>query len=174
MDIRFDRIETGIVKYSQIMELLYSTDVSTDKEFQRIFNGFYRLRQRPTSFYATYYGYMEQQKKNKTLEFRDVLQYLYDETGVLYPSFSSKLLATINPNKPIWDKFVLQNLGLKAPYTYAKNRIEKTVHVYEEICRWYETKEAEECLLVFDQHFPDVEMTNVKKVDWILWGQQNQ
>jgi hypothetical protein len=28
-------------------------------------------------------------------------------------TFSSKLMATINPDKPVWDEFVLKNLGIK-------------------------------------------------------------
>ena len=85
-------------------------------------------------------------------------------------SFSSKMIATLNPQMPIWDKYVLQNLGLKAPYSYAKNRLTKVVRLYDQIIQWYDTEEAKHCLEIFNQHYPNVEMTDTKKIDWILWG----
>lgn len=34
----------GLKKYSQIMKSIGSVDISKDREFQRLFNGFYRVR----------------------------------------------------------------------------------------------------------------------------------
>ena len=34
----------GFNKYKQIMERVRNTDVSSDKEFQRTFNSYYRIR----------------------------------------------------------------------------------------------------------------------------------
>lgn len=172
MDIRYDRITVGIEKYQRIMQRVRQTDVSADDDFQKLYNGFYRLRQRPASFYKCYYAYMEEQKDNQNLTFGEVLHHLYEETGEIHASFSSKLLATINPNMPVWDKFVMKNLGLRAPYTYQKNRVEKTIAIYDAICQWYKTEEADVYLAEFNTHFPDVEMTDVKKIDWILWGRR--
>ena len=115
MEMILDRVEIGIEKYNRIMKRIAEVDVSTDTEFQRFYNGFYRMRQRPASFYASYYAYLEQNKRNRDLTFEDIVTYLYQETGSIHASFSSKLLATMNPDMPIWDKFVLQNLGLRTP-----------------------------------------------------------
>lgn len=172
MDIKYDRIAVGIEKYQRIMLRVKETDVSSDRAFQQLYNGFYRLRQRPAEFYTCYYEYMEQQKYNQALTFEEVLRHMYNQTGEIHASFSSKLLATINPNMPIWDKFVMKNLGLRTPYMYEKNRLEKTVAVYESICQWYKTEEAACYLAEFNAHFPNVDMSDVKKIDWILWGQR--
>jgi len=172
MDIRYDKITVGIGKYNRIMQQVRQTDVSMDEDFKKLYNGFYRLRQRPASFYRCYYAYMEEQKNNQNLTFEEVLRHLYDQTGAIHASFSSKLLATLNPNMPVWDKFVLKNLGLRAPYTYQKNRFEKTVALYDTICQWYKTEEAAIYLAEFNAHFPNENMSDVKKIDWILWGMQ--
>ena len=170
MDIQFDRITTGIEKYIRLMKWVHETNVSEDSEFQRFYNGFYRMRQRPSAFYACYYQYLEQNKNNSQLTFSDILLYLYEQTGQIHASFGSKLLATTNPSMPIGDKYVLQNLGLKAPYSYANNRLTRVVQLYDQITQWYETEEAKYYLEIFNQHYPNIEMTDTKKIDWILWG----
>ena len=170
MEMILDRVEIGIEKYNRIMKRVYDVDVSIDAEFQKIFNGFYRMRQRPASFYAAFYAYLEQNKHNQELTFEDIVTYLYQKTGSIHASFSSKLLATVNPDMPIWDKFVLQNLGLHTPYHYEKNRLQKTLQLYQHICDWYKSSEAIEKLNEFNRLFPDVDISDVKKIDFILWA----
>ena len=128
------------------------------------------MRQRPASFYTSYYAYLEQNKHNRELTFEDIVTYLYQETDSIHASFSSKLLATVNPNMPIWDKFVLKNLGLRAPYHYEKDRLKKTVQLYQRICDWYKSSEATEKLNVFNESFPNVDISDAKKIDFILWA----
>ena len=73
MDIIFEKIQIGIEKYNRIMKRVHETDVSVDADFQRAFNGFYRMRQRPESFYRIYYEYPERNKDNGDLTFEDVV-----------------------------------------------------------------------------------------------------
>jgi hypothetical protein len=88
-------------------------------------------------------------------------------------SFSSKLVATINPELPIWDSIVLNHLGKKAPAYYRKNRLKETVILYEEIAKWYErfmkTEEAMGIIQLFDEDYPNSGLTDIKKVDFVLW-----
>ena len=165
-----DRVQVGIDKYHRIMKRVHEVDVSTDMEFQRFFNGFYRMRQRSADFYKCYYCFLEANKCNPSLTYEEVITHLYQETGSIHASFSSKLLATVNPNMPIWDKFVLQNLGLRTPYYYEKDRLQKTIQLYQQICDWYQTEEAIQKLQLFNELFPDVDISNVKKIDFVLWA----
>ena len=43
----------------------------------------------------------------KTGGLADVIGSLYVEAGNVEASFSSKMIATIDPEKPIWDQYVL-------------------------------------------------------------------
>ncbi len=156
-------------KYCTIMGRLHDTDVSQDREFQRLFNGYYKIRQRPASFYSCFYQFLEQHKSDSTLAFQQVLTYLWEETGCIHASFSSKLLATVRPEMPVWDQYVLLNLGLKNPYYTDKCRFQKVLNTYQKICDWYQTPEAHLKVEIFNAHFPDVMITDVKKVDLILW-----
>ena len=170
MEMILDRVAVGIDKYHRIMKRVHEVDVSTDMEFQKFFNGFYRMRQRSADFYKCYYRFLEVNKCNPSLTYEEVITHLYQETGSIHASFSSKLLATVNPNMPILDKFVLQNLGLRTPYYYEKDRLQKTIQLYQQICDWYQTEEATQKLLLFNELFPDVDISNVKKIDFVLWA----
>jgi len=167
------KINDGVKKYMNIMDRLLECDVSKDRTFQKAYNGFYRLRQRSAEWYQAYYDYLEQHK-NSDLEFKEVLFYLYEKTGKIEPSFSSKLLATVNPDMPVWDMNVLSQLSLKAPAYSSNDRLNKTVDVYYALQGWYNnylrTPNATELIERFDTLFPNDRLTTIKKVDLALWS----
>lgn len=130
------------------------------------------MRQRKPEYYQMYYDYYGRNEKNKDiLTFEGVFFYIKKEKGRCEVSFSSKLLAIINPNKPVWDSFVLENLGIKK--IYPKDREKKIVALYYQICDWYEqfmkTEEADLIIEVFDEIYPNTNITNLKKIDLFLW-----
>ena len=169
MDTSIEKIGIGLQKYCSIMTSLYQTGVSKDREFQRLFNGYYRMRQRSERFYCCFYRYLEEHKFDNALTYAQVLTYLFQETGCIHASFSSKLLATVRPEMPVWDKYVLSNLGLKAPYYSCKSRFQRVLDTYQKICDWYQTPEAKSKVAVFDSNFPNIDITDVKKIDFVLW-----
>lgn len=161
--------------YAWIMERVNKTDVSGDAEFQRRFTRFYVLR-RNAAQQKAYYDLLEACKKREDVRFSEVLRTLYEATGWVEASFSSKLLATINPDMPIWDSIVLSRLGLK-PSTSDDNekRLSRSESVYQSIVDWYQgflpTREAQEAITAFDTAFPDyVHFSPTKKIDFLLWG----
>ena len=86
-------------------------------------------------------------------------------------SFSSKLLATINPNMPVWDSIIISKLGIKVPSYSVKNRFEIVVEIYYKIIEWFNqylcTDNSKECIKVFDEVFPNNTITNIKKIDLV-------
>lgn len=105
-----EKARRGIGQYLEIMDLLPRVDVRTDRDFQKRYNAFYRVRQRSEEWYAVYFAYLEKHKRRKT-SFDQVLDHLHAELGRYEPSFSSKLVATLDPEQPVWDRFVLENTG---------------------------------------------------------------
>ena len=99
----------GLDKYIFIINQLKRTDVSKDLLFQRTFNGFYIVR-RNDAWRKVYYDYFEN-IKGESPTFSSIITHLYAHTGNIEPSFSSKMLATIFPEKPIWDQYVIKNLN---------------------------------------------------------------
>ena len=78
----------GFDKYKQIMEMVRKTDVSSDPDFQRTFNGFYRVR-RNVEWRKVYYDLFESVKgSNPSFEY--IIRTMYEATGNIEASFSSK------------------------------------------------------------------------------------
>ena len=164
--------ETRIKKYVSIMHMLHNCDVSKYEIFRKSYNDFYKMRQRSKEYYDIYFKYLEQQKNNLFITFEDILMYIYKNTGRCEASFSSKLLATINPNKAVWDRNVLSNLYIKVPYN---NRIGKIIGTYDKLNGWYEhflaTQNAHDIIKLFDNLFPQYStITDIKKVDLAIWS----
>ena len=169
----FPTISKGLEKYVKIISEFRKCDVSVDLGFQRTYKGFYRMRQRTQEFYECYFDYMEA-NKSSDITFGDVLSFLYKSTSRIEPSFSSKMLATINPEMPVWDVNALSNLSIRPPRPYHKERLKATVDTYSVLLDWYAgyvgTQNARDVIGVFDEIYPDTQITNVKKIDIALWS----
>lgn len=182
MDMNFDvnkvfqdrlAVSMGLDKYQYIMDQVVKTDVSADADFQRTFNGFYIVR-RNEAWRKVYYELFEQVKTG-TPTFASILTHLFECTGNIEPSFSSKMLATIFPEKPIWDRYVVQNLNMELIGSTKQERLENAIALYADMEKWYEdflqTDKAQECIEAFDRVMPDYKhISSIKKIDSILWS----
>ena len=164
----------GLKTYDEIQNTFNKVDVSSDKNFQKKFNGFYKVR-RGDNWRKDYYDIFEKVKKDPSKQnFDYILNSIYKKTGKFEPSFSSKMLATLNPNYPIWDQYVLKNTGTKVP---SVKNINSLVATYKEIEVWYKkfivSPAGKTCIAEFDKNFPDYNNINdVKKIDFILWAKR--
>lgn len=167
------KAKKGIAQYAELMSRFPDVDVSTNAEFQRKYNAFYRVQRRQEAWYRSYYSLMQALKGTQPL-FADVLDEIHSLTGRYEPSFSSKLVATIDPSKPIWDVHVLSNTSHKAPSYASKNKLAIAKSAYASIEGWYATflqsPAGQLCVNEFDRFAPDKrQFTALKKVDFILW-----
>ena len=109
--------------------------------------------------------------------FGRIITELYELTGNIEASFSSKMLATIDSSKPIWDQYVLHNLGLKLTGKTADEKLQNTIELYSKIEKWYDnylsSAEGQRNIEVFDNLLPDYRWINdVKKIDCLLWSKR--
>ena len=165
----------GLDKYEMILRFASSTNVSHDLGFQKVFNAFYRIR-RNAEWRKCYYDLFEHAKA-KHYGFADVIRILFDETGNVESSFSSKMIATIDPDRPIWDQYVIQNLGLELKGKTPKERVENAIRLYESIEQWYaaylKTEEARVNIAAFDRMLSSYTwISDVKKIDFLLWSKR--
>lgn len=169
-----EKAKPGIKKYIEIMKLFKQTNVTTNKEFQKMFNGFYRIQRRSIEWYKTYYDFMENQK-GENVTFSETLKYIKNKLNRNEPAFSSKLVATHNPNMPIWDQHVLRNFGLRPPHFNAKNKVVKIEELYKELQERYKKCEnsrlGKMIINIFNEQLADEArlITNIKKIDFVLW-----
>ena len=160
----------GLPRYIEIMA------GNPDKsEFQRMFNGYYKVR-RNEDWQKEYYAIFTEAKKNpENYTFERILRKLHEKTRMIEASFSSKMLATIDPSKPIWDQYVLKNLGLQLKGKDAESKLKNAIDLYSKIEDWYNSylnsSEGKENIKVFDLMLPDyAAISNIKKIDCLLWA----
>ena len=165
------RIARGLQKYMAIQERVLQTDVSQDRAFQRLYNGFYRVR-RNVAWQQVYFERMEAEKTHPT-EFSGVLTALWDRLGRVEASFASKLVATLDPHQPVLDAFVLANVGLRLPAAHQPHRLAETIRCYaalqDRLSALLQADEGQEVLRCFDRAYPDTPITPLKKLDLVLW-----
>ena len=153
--------------------MVRKTDVSKDTDFQRTYNAFYRGR-RNAEWRKAYYNLFEK-AKDSIPSFEFIIRTMYEATGNIDASFSSKMLATLNADMPIWDRYVVQNLCLSMRGRTKENQLKSAIDLYNQMVNWYDdflqAENGRDCIAEFNRTLPEyVWMSNVKKIDFYLWS----
>lgn len=162
---------------------LHNTDVSTDIEYQKNYNSYYKVR-RDQNWLKEYYDFMENHKNDEDISFEKILRKISSvphkaKNGTIKSieaSFASKMLATINPNYPIWDSQVVRALDISIdPTLIGEAKIMAYVDAYTKLTReigdFIKTTEGQMCIKQFDATFPNLTYLNpFKKIDYYLWN----
>ncbi len=179
-----DCLETAfdLKTYTKILTYVKEDTFHATDEFRKLYNGFYRVRQKSPDWYDLYYRLMEEQR-SKQRNIKEVLMELRKVKASIEVSFASKLIATINPDMPIWDQYVLRNLGFEKEWNKYQNasymdRIAKAGDLYAAIKGSYldfqNSSKGRECILKFNETLPKYAqiITDTKKIDYILWSKR--
>lgn len=168
-----ERRRSDLDRYARTIGELHLTNVASDESYQRLFNGLYGVR-RNKPWRSAYYNIFENRKRDTEISFRSVLLSIFEETGRVEASFASKLVATIDPTRAIYDSVVRTNLDL--PTRIGKNlgRFEDLERDYNEIQRILSNEVkapvfrfVRQC---FHQKFPDlIHFTDIKILDLLIW-----
>jgi hypothetical protein len=177
-NINWIKIEIGLEKYNEIMTLYAcSSNLSKDYLFQKKYKAFYKLNfaKKSDDFYKVYFMLLNKISKSGNSDIDKVLKYLHKVEEKKELSFASKMLATIDPNLPVWDSKVRNVLKVKYKTNFKatyKDIIE-CVEAYKVFCNWYKlflkTPEANSFIAEFDKHFPKSKISKMKKLDFIFW-----
>ena len=171
----------GLPTYAKIMK-----GNPQNADFKKLFNSYYGINsaRRNNKWKDKYYKlfdalYKTSKRKNKKYTFAFILKALYRLTKNVEPSFSSKMLATLDDSKPIWDKHVLKNLGLKKlKGKDDKSKLNDAIYKYSLIEREYQTylrTPHGQCSIdTFDISIPQQyrSINNIKKLDFLLWSKR--
>jgi len=166
-----------LARYKTLLDDLSKKDVAADPGYQRVFNGFYKMQRRSTDWYGYFFSLLESKKTDAAVNFKDIIEQIYSDKGRVEPSFSSKLVATIRPESPVYDKHVRGNLSLEVPGSRnsAADRLKRFIATYSSL-------EQQMAALVTDPVFTKIlrpafdhkfksyaHFTDVKKLDLLLW-----
>jgi hypothetical protein len=165
------RMERGLDRYVWLQRHVRLCDVSTNEEFQRSFSGFYRVR-RNFQWRSAYFRLLETSKV-KGIDFPQALKEINGRMGRIEASFVSKLVATLDPSKPVIDKFVLEHFELHLPRWGLSDRQTKTIDLYNDLCDKYsaflQSPTGKIIRELFDSRYPCSEISELKKIDLVLW-----
>lgn len=150
--------------------------------FRKLFNSYFKVSQQNNKWYNRYYELMsEQRKKNRNIG--EIIEELHKISNRIDVSFASKLIAIIDRDNPIWDKYVLRNLGLDKDWKAYKNkpyeeRKNKAVKIYSQIKDYYtdflNTDEGNAVINQFKNALSEYKnkISDVKIIDFILWSKR--
>ncbi|MFZ4580714.1 MAG: hypothetical protein ACOYOB_20200 [Myxococcota bacterium] len=176
--------KTPISIYLTLLEEARLLDISdglgTAADFQRRFNGYYGVR-RNAVWRQQFYRYFEQAKLydgSPIALFEEVLSKLYGATNRVEASFVSKLEGTLRPTCPIIDSVVRDFLSRHLPELPNPKGLDGAGAFYRWLNRAMDdlskTSPAVDWFDEFDETFAALpsafSISNVKKLDFLIWG----
>lgn len=172
IDAVLPTLTSGLGKYGWLQAELALRDVSDDREYQRRFNGFYRVR-RNSAWQRCFFGLLQNGKAEKP-SLSATLLALHGATGRVEASFASKLVATLDTSQPVIDSVVLRHLRLRLPqHGQPLDRIASIVAVHESIAYHFAEYLAAPIgrylVTRFRGLYPHVAVTEIKILDLLLW-----
>lgn len=176
--INWKNLKVGLDKYQEIMKLYkMSLEISSSDDFQNLYRNFYGMNRAGFSLETKkeYFKLLDAANLNKEIDFKIVLHSLYQKSGKKHFSFTSKLLATANPNLPVWDskvrKYLNYRFDLKLKSSFKD--LESCEDEYKRYCDWFNnflvTEDARRLISQFDINIPKAKITKMKKIDLMLW-----
>lgn len=166
--------------YLKLLRMYNETDVSQNIEFQHLFTWFYRIR-RSAEWLDGYYKVFEDFKTRGEVTIKDILvaisNLVHNGRTSLELSFASKMLATMQPDMPIWDSLVRDRLQLQSPPILSdmNSRIDAATEAYNLLIHKTQSllSDAKIALEIkkIDSLLPEYShMTAMRKLDFMLWG----
>ena len=167
IDSALGKLRKPIDTYSWLQRSIRLLNVAQDKEFQRRFAGYYRVRFLKPAPRQKLFDLLEE-SKNLPADFGNILEKLSASTGRMEESFASKLAATIDPNLPVIDSWVRDNLGLSRASS-TENAKEIHQKIRGQYADFLSTESGKYLIRRFAETYPEGHITHVKMLDFVLW-----
>lgn len=157
-------------------------DVSKDLLFQFVFRSFYRLDNAGlgAQFKTRYFELMEELRDSPSFKLALILRPLYDiktlkGKNTFQFSFATKMLSTIDPQRPVYDREVARMFGYtQLPGGEFADKLKIYLDRYQNIEDSYRQilsdKLLPATLSAFEEVFPQHNLSDVKRLDFIFWA----
>ena len=173
-----------VAQYLWLRENIQKADLAPSSEFRRRFIRFYQVRGLVGKHPDVLFNFLgDVRDRNPLPPFADAIaefaERLHETTKDkklrAEASFTSKVLATLDPDLPVIDKSLLDHFGLRI-HRHKKDRMVEAARVYDELhinmrnhiqSRWWS-----EARRRFNERFPSeaARITDMKALDFLIWG----
>lgn len=178
------KLKEGIPQYVFLKDRfrLKKGKISEDDKFKSSFQDFYKLNGAglTPAFKKLYFKLLSE--SSNTTELRDILEQLYQipirrGAGKVHFSFATKLLHTIDDDRPIYDSIVAKHLRLGNIYTLKgkEAKIERCETIYGRLKERHAdllgNERVKNKIKEFSKKYSEAkDISNVKTLDFILWA----
>jgi hypothetical protein len=180
-----DEVNAAIAKLREsgdVSRLLTLNDVrncprrALRRDYQRLFDGYYRVRQQSEKFYVAFYRLLFLiAAQRRTPRLQDLMKTMYCATRKRHLSFCSKLLATVSDEAVIFDRnvagFFRIGTGPLPKKGWMAAAVRRCSDVATNIKRFVARPAWPNHRSLFDQAFPDAaQLSDIRKADLIIWA----
>ena len=175
-DAIFEKLDIRMMEtYFWLMDNLRTRNIATDMEYRKKFSGYYRMRFVSQEYRDAFFKLFEEIKNNNKISFEAVSTSLYPVNEKHEFSFISKMLHTIDPQRPIYDSQVDIALGIHRAYqSNFQLKLQQDTNILNHISEQYlsllNIPEIKNIILSFDNKLNAHSMSVEKKLDFILWA----
>jgi hypothetical protein len=166
--------------YEFLRKRFRDADVASDSVFQFIFRSFYRMDNAGlTPKFKTDFFCIMQEYREKNFDMKVILRRLgafktLRGFNSVQLAFVSKMYNMIREDRPIYDSYIAKIFGLGKPCGNFDEKINRALHIYEEMERKYDEissrGDCSEIIRRFDDKFKGNALCPIKKLDFIFWS----
>lgn len=163
-----------VEKYRWIQNHFHHTNVACDGEFQKRYAGFYRMRFVSPSYRQAYFQLLECGKQQEP-SFEELARQLYAIDNRHEFSFLTKMLHTLDTNRPIYDSQVDVALGIhRRVVSDFELRLQQDRVILQAMMKTQQSllqdPQVQTVLSAFTQTFTADDLSESKKLDFLLWA----
>lgn len=161
-------------KYRWIQNRFRHTNVARDGEFQKRYAGFYRIRFVSPAYRQAYFQFLECGKQQE-MPFEELARQLYAIDNRHEFSFLTKMLHTLDTNRPIYDSQVDAALGIhRRVVSDFELRLQQDRVILQAMMKTQHSllqdSRVQAVLAEFTQAFTADDISETKKLDFLLWA----
>lgn len=161
--------EQKLADYTYLIDKLYVKPVVTNEEYKRTYRSFFEFKRGISKEKKEkYFSYLDEVKSYKTINIehaRKIYEHVCLITGRQEVSFASKLIHVVDNDYPIWDKLVAKN-----HFCFNSDGWQGYEKYKKEFDKYMAQDNSVKLIIdLFDKRFPDNHISDVKKVDFVLW-----
>jgi hypothetical protein len=167
------RLSKGVGRYRRLQASIHSTGFSADQSFRKAYCSFYGITPFRDTQWQQHYFNLLVEATHTPPDFTTTLRELNNRTGVVEASFTSKLVASVNTNRPVIDTWVLLNAELELPDRNAPTRLADIATLYAtldiKMHAYLSTDDGQYLVAQFTNRYGTERITEMKMLDFVLW-----